>query len=290
MPSSAAPLFTLAQIPIIDQQWLKQLPARQVCAHKGSFGHVLVVGGDYGYGGAAIMAAQAAAHSGAGLISLYTRPEHISAMLCRQPEVMAHHQHLSQLMSRATVLLLGPGIGSSSWSLALLSQLFGSALPMLVDADGLNYLASLSPEAQQQLKRDNWVLTPHPGEAARLLATTIELVQQDRLAAVQQLQQRFGGTVILKGHASLICGPNRQIAQLDCGNPGMASGGMGDVLSGVIAALMAQGLSGFEAASVGAWLHSTAADHQAAIQGQRGLLATAILPQLTKLLNKKGPE
>jgi hydroxyethylthiazole kinase-like uncharacterized protein yjeF len=288
MPSSATSLSALAPIPIINRQWLSQLlPTRVPTAHKGDFGHILVVGGDYGYGGAAIMAAQAAAHSGAGLISLYTRPEHVSAMLCRQPEVMAHHQHLNQLVSRATVLLLGPGIGSSSWSLALLSQLLGSALPMLIDADGLNYLASLSPETQQQLRRDNWVLTPHPGEAARLLATSTKRIQQDRLAAVQQLQHRFGGTILLKGRGSVICGPKQQLAQLDCGNPGMASGGMGDVLSGVIAALLAQGLSGFEAASVGAWLHSTAADHQAAIQGQRGLLATAILPQLSKLLNGK---
>jgi hydroxyethylthiazole kinase-like uncharacterized protein yjeF len=276
-----APAFTA-----VSSKWLrKQLPRRNADAHKGDFGHVLVVGGDHGYGGAAIMAAQAAVHCGAGLVSLYTRPEHIGAMLSRQPEVMPHHLQLEPLLQRASVLLLGPGLGRSSWALALLVKLLPLSLPMVVDADALNYLAALPVQQQQQLKRDNRVLTPHPGEAARLLGCDAAAVQHDRHAAVQELQQRFGGTVILKGQHSLICGPKQHSASLNCGNPGMASAGMGDVLAGIIAALLAQGLDSFTAAAVGGWLHATAADKQAAVSGERGLHATAILPQLPSLLN-----
>jgi hydroxyethylthiazole kinase-like uncharacterized protein yjeF len=273
-------------IEVINAQWVNsQLSNRHCDAHKGDFGHVLVVGGDRGFGGAAIMAAQAAAQCGAGLVSLFTRPQHISAMLCRQPEVMVHDEHLDELIQRATVVVVGPGLGQQRWGRALLEQLLGSEKSMLLDADALNYLAGLDQAKQQKLKRDNWILTPHPGEAARLLGCDTAAIQQNRVNVVRRLQQHFGGTILLKGHSSLICGPEQQLVRLDCGNPGMASAGMGDVLSGVIGALVAQGLSGFNAASTGAWLHSTAADRQAAIQGERGLLATAILPHLALLLN-----
>ena len=263
------------------------VPARAKDAHKGHFGHLLVVGGDQGYGGAAIMAAQAAVHSGAGLVSLFTRQAHIAPMLARQPEVMAHYEQLESLVENATVLLLGPGLGLQPWGQQLLQQLLALKLPMVLDADALNYLALQSPDAQQQLHHDNRVLTPHPGEAARLLGTDVATVQQNRQQAVQQLQQRFGGTVLLKGQHSLICGPRQQSASLNCGNPGMASGGMGDVLAGIIAALLAQGLDSFTAACCGGWLHATAADRQAAETGERGLHATAILAHLPLLLNGK---
>ena len=263
------------------------LPPRARQAHKGDFGHVLIIGGDHGFGGAAIMAAQAAVHSGAGLVSLYTRERHISAMLNRQPEVMAHAEQLDKLLEKATVLLIGPGLGLQQWGQNLLQQLLPLHLPMLLDADALNYLASLEQAAQQKLQRDNWILTPHPGEAARLLGCDVATVQQNRPLAVQQLQQRFGGTVLLKGQHSLICGPKQQSASLACGNPGMASGGMGDVLSGIIAALVAQGLDSFAAACCGGYLHGTAADLQAFETGERGLHATAILPHLSRLLNGK---
>jgi hydroxyethylthiazole kinase-like uncharacterized protein yjeF len=277
-----------AEFAAVSAAWVRQqLPARALDAHKADFGHVLVVGGDHGFGGAAIMAAQAAVHSGTGLVSLYTRPEHINAMLSRQPEVMAHAKQLKVVLQRASVLLLGPGLGVKNWGKDLLSELLLQPITMLLDADALNYLASLSAAQQQQLKRDNWVLTPHPGEAARLLNCDIATVQLDRHCAVLELQQRFGGTVLLKGHGTLICGPAQRTARLNCGNPGMASGGMGDVLSGVIAALMAQGLDTFTAACAGAWLHSSAADKQASLQGERGLRATAILAHLPQLLNGK---
>ena len=281
-PSADFPLFARLQAKAL-------LPPRARDAHKGRFGHVLVVGGDEGYGGAAIMAAQAAVHSGAGLVSLFSREAHTSAMLTRQPEVMAHHRQLAPLLAKASVVVAGPGLGQQAWGQALLSQVFrqlqGQATPLLLDADALNYLASLPTAQQQALKQPNWLLTPHPGEAARLLGIDTASVTQHRQQAVIALQQQFGGTVLLKGQHSLICGPNKQYARLDCGNPGMASGGMGDVLSGIIAALLAQGLSGFAAACLGGWLHGTAADIYAAQFGERGLHATAILPHLSKLLN-----
>ena len=275
------------KIQTVDASWVSHLlPKRPAQAHKGYFGHVLVVGGDYGYGGAAIMAAQSAARSGAGLVSLYTRQEHIGAMLSRQPEIMANHQHFTAMLDRATVILAGPGLGSDNWGKALLAQLLGNEKPQLLDADALNYLATLS-RAEQQLQYANRVLTPHPGEAARLLGCTTAAIEHDRVAAVQQLQQQFGGTVLLKGQHSLIAGPKQQLARLNCGNPGMASGGMGDVLSGIIAALLAQGLSSFDAAALGGWLHGSAADQLSAERGEHGLLATDILSPLQKLLNGK---
>ena len=268
----------------VSAQWLNRLlPARSPQAHKGDFGHVLVIGGDHGYGGAAIMAAQSAVHCGAGLVSLFTRPEHVSAMLCRQPEVMVSHQHFSATMARATILLAGPGLGLNHWGTALLVQLLASNKPLLLDADALNYLAALPQAEQQQLKRDNWLLTPHPGEAARLLGCSSADIQHDRVAAVQQLQQRFGGVVLLKGAGSLI-DDGKQIALCNEGNPGMASGGMGDLLSGIIAALLAQGWSAGMAARLGAVIHAEAAD-LAAAEGERGMLASDLLPWIRRLVN-----
>src|SRR5690606_21186511 len=137
-PNGLTPMSRKMQT--VDASWVSRLlPKRPAQAHKGYFGHVLVVGGDYGYGGAAIMAAQSAARSGAGLVSLYTRQEHISAMLSRQPEVMANHQHFTAMLDRATVILAGPGLGADNWGKALLAQLLGNEQPQLLDADALNY-------------------------------------------------------------------------------------------------------------------------------------------------------
>ncbi|MDX3773949.1 NAD(P)H-hydrate dehydratase [Chromatiaceae bacterium AAb-1] len=260
------------------------LPARNKDAHKGLFGHVLVIGGDNGMGGAAIMAAEAALYSGAGRVSLYTRPEHIAAALSRRPEIMASASHSRELINRATVIIAGPGLGHDNWGQALLAQALTTDKPLVLDADALNYLASLPLAERKRLKRDNWILTPHPGEAARLLGRSTTTIQQDRPAALYALQQYFGGTVILKGRGTLISNGSTPVSQLTCGNPGMATGGMGDVLSGVTGALLAQGLTPYNAACCGSWLHSMAADKLAAIQGEYGLLATELLPEIRKLL------
>jgi len=263
---------------------LARLPERRAGDHKGSFGTVLVVGGDYGMAGAAAMAAEAALRCGAGLVRAATRPEHVSALVARTPEVMARGvvsgQELELMIEGADVLVVGPGLGQSPWSEQLLQVASASGKPLVLDADGLNLL--VKGEIVADRRRDNWVLTPHPGEAARLLGVTTVEVQNDRFAAASQLQQTYGGVVILKGNGTLVAAGD-QLYLCDYGNPGMASGGMGDVLSGIIGGLLAQGLSSEEAAALGVCLHGAAAD-TAAEQGQRGLLATDLFAPMRAML------
>ncbi|MCV6588375.1 MAG: NAD(P)H-hydrate dehydratase [Marinobacterium sp.] len=262
------------------------LGQRRRSAHKGSHGRVLVVGGDHGMGGAALIAAQAVARCGAGLITLATRAEHVTASLVRCPEVMVKAvrsgQELQPLLDKADVVVIGPGLGQSAWSDQLLQQTLKTSLPLVVDADALNLLCNNPVLAG--CRRNNWIITPHPGEAARLLDETVSGLLADRFAAVDRLQQRFGGVALLKGAGSLVT-DGELMFLCNAGNPGMASGGMGDMLSGITGALLAQGLSAREAARLAVWLHAAAADHCADIQGERGLLATDLLVQLPALLN-----
>ncbi len=263
---------------------LERLPARPANSHKGMYGTVLVVGGDYGMAGAAAMAAEAALRCGAGLVQVATRPAHVAATVARTPEVMAHGvdsgAELAPLLASADVLVVGPGLGQSDWSRQLLQQACAAEKPTVLDADALTLL--VADDALGADRRDNWILTPHPGEAARLLGCDTAAVQNDRFAAAAQLQQRFGGVAVLKGNGTLVAG-DAEIALCDYGNPGMASGGMGDVLSGVLAALLAQAVSPLEAAALGVCLHGAAADI-AAGQGERGLAATDLMPHLRALL------
>ena len=259
------------------------LPARRRTAHKGHCGHVLVVGGAPGFAGAVRMAGEAAARIGAGLISIATHPAHAASVASACPELMCHAVTeavaLGPLLARATVVALGPGLGTDDWGQRLMSHVLESELPLVLDADGLNQLAA------DPVTRSSWVLTPHPGEAARLLHTEVAAIQQDRFAAVERLQQQFGGSCILKGPGTLIAGNDgRPPAICHAGNPGMASGGMGDVLTGVVAGLMAQSLSAAAAARLGVCLHAQAAD-LAAAGGERGLLATDLMPYLRQLVN-----
>jgi len=266
------------------KQQLSLLPVRLPHAHKGMFGHVLIVGGDVGMAGAALMAAEAAARCGAGLVSAATRPEHVAAFISRRPEVMARGvsggNELLPLLDKPNVIAVGPGLGTSPWSEQLLQRVSDTALPLVMDADALNLLGAGG--IVQVRQRDNWILTPHPGEAARLLQVATADIQADRFAAVQALQQRYGGVVVLKGAGSLVCG-GAEIFLSPYGNPGMASGGMGDVLSGVLAALLAQGLSPLQAACLGVCLHGHAAE-LASADGAAGMLATDLMPHLRSLL------
>jgi NAD(P)H-hydrate epimerase len=275
---------------------MKQLLApRARDSHKGDYGHVLVIGGDHGFGGAALMAAEAALRSGAGLTSLCTRPEHIGALLQRRPELMVrgieNSSDLAELGGRATVLVVGPGLGQSAWSrdcLQLALRLGAERqLPIVLDADGLNWLSKDASLASKGIY-GKWILTPHAGEAARLLGISRTEVEQGRPAAVSALQEKYGGVAILKGPGTLLCylqGKRRQLASCSHGNPGMASGGMGDVLSGVLGALLAQHFSLADSARLGVCIHSKAADLAAAADGERGLLATDLLPHIRQLLN-----
>lgn len=260
---------------------LEELRPRPATAHKGMYGTVLVIGGDYGMAGAAAMAAEAALRCGAGLVKVATRPEHVSALVARAPEVMPlgveSGDELEPLLASADVLVVGPGLGQSPWSEYLLQAAVASGKSMVLDADGLNMLAGGKVKA-----RDGMIITPHPGEAGRLLSCSTAEVQADRFAAARALQQQTGAVVVLKGNGSLIAGDG-QLLLSDYGNPGMATGGMGDVLGGVIASLLAQGLEPVAASVLGVCLHGAAGDI-AAEEGMRGLLATDLIPWLRELL------
>lgn len=258
------------------------LRARPRDSHKGDFGHVLVIGGDHGMAGAARLAGEAAARCGAGLVSVATRAEHVAAMSAACPELMCHGvetpDQLALLLKRATVVVIGPGLGQQTWGQALLARTLECTSPLVVDADALNLLA-VEPHFYNK-----WVLTPHPGEAARLLGCTPAQIQDDRFAAVTSMVASFGGAVILKGAGTLVTTMEEGTSLCSAGNPGMASGGMGDVLSGVIAALIAQGYPSGLAARMGVALHAEAAD-RAALEGERGLLASDLFVHLRTLCN-----
>ena len=251
-------------------------------AHKGHHGHVLVVGGAPGYGGAARMAAEAAARVGAGLVSLATHPTHAALLAAQRPELMCHGVEsatdLAPLLARATVVAVGPGLGQGEWSRRLWAAVREAPQAQVVDADGLNLLAADSD------RRDARILTPHPGEAARLLGTDTASLHRDRFAAAAALVERYGGVALLKGAGTLVASGADLPAVVRGGNPGMASGGMGDVLTGVIAGLCAQGMPLAQAVLAGACLHAWAAD-QAARDGERGLLAGDLMPWLRRGVN-----
>lgn len=263
------------------------LPPRARNAHKGRHGHVLCVGGDDGMGGAIALCAQAALRSGAGLVSVATRAAHVGALLARQPECMAaaieSRRELAPLLARAGVVAVGPGLGRGLWGRILFELVAAEALPTVFDADALFHLAA-APRALGAAA----VLTPHPGEAARLLGDASGVPPGDRFAVAAALAARFECSVVLKGAGSIVAAPGQVPRVIAAGNPGMASGGMGDVLTGVVAALRAQGLAAFDAACLGALLHAHAGD-LAARDGERGLLASDLLPCLRQAANPSSP-
>lgn len=259
----------------IDYPLLRtRLSPRPRSSHKGSCGKVLLIGGNCGMQGAIVLAARACLRAGAGLVRVCQHPEHPPVSLC-QPELMS--LVVADDEEWASVRVIGPGLGLDEWGREQITRYLTERLPLVLDADGLNWLA------QAPRHQDNWVLTPHPGEAARLLGCTIADIEADRFAAVRALQQRYGGVVLLKGAGTLIC-DGELVALCDEGNPGMASGGMGDLLSGIIAALLAQGWSATMASWLGAAIHGEAAD-LAAAEGERGMLASDLLPLIRRLVN-----
>ncbi len=264
------------------------LTPRSRTAHKGSFGHLLVIGGAPGFSGAVRMAAEAAARCGTGLVSVATSPEHAAQLNMVRPELMCHGverpSQLRALLKQADVVAIGPGLGTSKWSVQMLASVLECRQPLVLDADALNLLA------YEPMQRDNWILTPHPGEAARLLNSSVLEVQSDRFQSVRKLQLKFGGVAVLKGAGTLVqAGQERATDLCTDGNPGMATGGMGDVLTGVIASLLAQGYAPELAASMGVCLHAKAADIEAK-KGESGLLASDLMPVIRGLINPKTHE
>jgi hydroxyethylthiazole kinase-like uncharacterized protein yjeF len=258
------------------------LPRRARTTHKGDCGHVLVIGGAPGMSGAVRMAGEAALRCGAGLVTIATAVEHAALINQARPELMVHGvsdaSDLRPLIKKADVIAIGPGLGQSRWGMAMLDAVLCCDVPLVVDADALNLLA-VDPHL-----RDDWVLMPHPGEAARLLNISTAEIQAERFSAIDKLQCQYGGVVALKGSGTLVLDQDGVLSLCDRGNPGMASGGMGDVLTGVIAALIAQGLELTAAAKLGVCLHASAAD-RASMAGERGLLASDLMPHLRKLVN-----
>jgi hydroxyethylthiazole kinase-like uncharacterized protein yjeF len=266
------------------------LSPRKRDAHKGNFGHVLVIGGDAGMSGAVRLAGEAAARVGAGLVSIATQPAHATLIGTTRPELMCHGiknaKDLMPLLEKATVVIIGPGLGQTPWAQELLAAALTHNGPIIIDADALNLLAGYKNKLISY-ERSHWIITPHPGEAARLLNCDTATVQTNRYAAIHQLQHQFGCVCVLKGAGTLVLGNDAGAIPQICieGNPGMASGGMGDVLSGVIGGLVAQGLELSTASCLGVAVHARAGDLAASNGGERGLLASDLFPYLRQLVN-----
>lgn len=263
-------------------EFIKLMPPRTQSAHKGDFGHLLLIGGGPGMPGAIRLAGEAALRCGAGRVSVATHPSHHAAITTGRPELMCHAidkaSDVRPLLDKVETIALGPGLGTAKWGRSLFNETLNSDLPMVVDADALNLLADSSDH------RDNRILTPHPGEAARLLGTSAASIQGDRPGAIEKLREKYGGTIVLKGAGTLVSSSDGATWMSTSGNPGMASPGMGDVLTGVIAALLTQGMPFESAAAFGVEIHARAGD-KAAQSGQRGLIASDVLQELKSLVN-----
>jgi len=274
------------------------LPPRRRDGHKGDFGHVLVIAGSRGKTGAALLAAQAAARSGAGLTTLAV-PATLQAILEAQVReamtaaladtgdgaaALADGAAASALIADRGAVVCGPGLGQGSATRELIRHVVRQCTaPLVLDADGLNAVAGTS------VLRDRpgpTVVTPHPGEMARLSGGDTARVQADRLGAARAFARAERVVVVLKGARTVIASPAGATAICPTGNPGMASGGTGDVLAGVIGALLAQGLAAYDAATLGVFSHGAAGDAVAARQGEVGLLASDLLTELPATLER----
>jgi len=263
-------------------------------AHKGSFGHLCVVGGSEGLCHAPVLAALGAVKSGVGLLTLAVPGQSRAAAAAHVPEAMlavldAPQGDLSAEALAAwgrdlngfDAVVLGPGMTQSERARGAVAHVLATYRGRLVlDADGLNALATLKTEGRLPREGQQLVLTPHPGEAARLLGVSVQEVQRDRLSAVRRLADTYRAVAVLKGAGTLVCEPNGVPWLNLTGNPGMACGGMGDVLAGMVGSLWAQGLSALQAATVAVWAHGTAGDLAALAEGQTSLSATSLAKRL----------
>lgn len=272
---------------IDESELAASLSRRPRESHKGSNGRVLVVGGGAGMPGALRLAGEAALRAGAGLVSVAGAPENLVAVTATRPELIylpvSSITVIDEAIRACDVLAIGPGLGTGDWARRLWTAACSiTGIPAVVDADALNLLAA-SP---RKLAAD-WIITPHPGEAARLLGVEVRAVQADRLAAARELHARYGAVAVLKGAGTLVCSGVAGAAELaicDRGNPGMATAGMGDVLTGVIAGLRAQSVDAAAAARIGVLAHALAGD-SAAQGGQRGLIASDVIAELRGWVN-----
>jgi NAD(P)H-hydrate epimerase len=286
-----APQFVPLMRRIDESELASSLPRRARESHKGTHGRVLIIGGGAGMPGALRLAGEAALRVGAGLVTVAGAPDNLVAVTATRPELIylpvSSGTHLDEAIQACDVLAIGPGLGTGDWARRLWAQVRSARIPAVVDADALNLLA-----ANPGNLPENWIITPHPGEAARLLGVDTGAVQADRLGAARELHSKYGAVAVLKGAGTLVCsgsagtqGPAAsELAICDRGNPGMATAGMGDVLTGVIAGLRAQCGDSTEAARLGVLVHALAGD-SAAQGGQRGLIASDVIAELRGWVN-----
>ncbi len=252
-------------------------PARVASAHKGGCGHLLIIGGNIGMAGAVILAAEAALTLGVGKVSVATREPSLAPLLARVPEVMGrkieHYNYLQPLLDKCTAVVIGPGLGTDAWAEQMLHCALQNDIPIVCDADAINLIAAgvVTPN------KDRVCYTPHSGEAAGILGSSAGAVQEDRFGALVALQNKLAGHWVLKGNGSLVSRMDMPAYLNRTGNPGMASGGMGDVLSGLIGAVLAQGYSVESSAAAGTYLHGVAADNAAQVQGKISLRASDVI-------------
>lgn len=263
------------------QGWL---PLRADDSHKGSNGRVLIVGGEQSMAGAACLAGWSAYSAGAGLVRVATIPGNVMAITACRPELLVSAidsaSALKPLLRQIDTLVLGPGLGQTSWSRSLFEFCLEYANPNIIDADGLNLLAGTRD------KRSNWILTPHPGEAAKLLDCQARDIQADRLAAASEIVHLYGGICILKGHDSLVVSEQEDAWLCPYGNAALAVAGTGDVLTGFLAGLLAQGMQSLQASVAAVVLHASASDMHAAEFGNIGMLASDLMAPIRRLRNQ----
>lgn len=286
IPASLYPEVKPKALRLDFNETMKALPLRSLSSHKGNYGHVCVIGGgQIGYSGAVCLAGEAALRGGAGLVSAVVAPESLPLLARAPAELMSygfsHAKDLTPLLAKATFIVLGPGLSQAKWGEEFFHATLKTSKPLLVDADGLNWLARF-PQ-----RRDTWILTPHPGEAGRLLGKSTNEIQQDRVNAALILQEKYGGVVVLKGAGTIIVDEQRKIYINVGGFPALATGGTGDVLSGLIGSLGAQGLTLSQAAQIGVCVHANAAQLEQSL-GERGMLASDLFLHIRSLLNPAG--
>lgn len=299
IPTELVRARSLAARLLDDEALAEWLPGRPAHGHKGTFGHLLLIGGSPGKSGAALLAGEAAMRSGVGLCTIAAPPDVLPALECKTREVMlapllpagqvdlddsdATFAQLAALLQGKSALAVGPGMPRGQGSVRFMKRLLSEVeIPTVIDADGLNALVGQTDVLSQA--KGAVVLTPHPGEMARLVERSVAEVQADRVTHALGLATRHGVTVLLKGARSIVAAPRGPVLINPTGNSGLASGGTGDVLTGVVGALLAQGLEPLAAAGAGAFVHGRAGDRARARRGARGLVASDVIAALGPVL------
>jgi NAD(P)H-hydrate epimerase len=278
---------------------LQPIPARPVHGNKGSFGKLLCIGGNQGMAGAIRLSAESALRCGVGLVKVYCHESSNLSISAGRPEIMLVHKELEAALDWCSCIVVGPGLGQDDWArqqfCGLLAYLKHQPKPLVIDADSLNLLAALadnidSTDMQNTLAQlPALVLTPHPGEASRLLNCNIAKIENDRYLASKTIAQKYQSTCVLKGAGTIIHthGSHQKPGSWVCkgGNAGMATAGMGDLLTGIIGAFLAQGFTSQKAAIYGVCAHAEAGDRVAIQYGQRGMITSDLLQPLRAIVN-----